>query len=101
MTTVSVDITSGPGKLDLMLALFDRKAPLRREVEFKLAGEAEISAVVVITGVETRDGSGESWLFKGHVMRTNFGTYHKVHSDPRTVTGWYRTDTRNGRITLF
>lgn len=101
MTTIRADIIQGPPKFELMLALFDRKVVNTRSVEFKLAGGNNISAHVVINGVEVEDGSGESWIFKGYVRRISMHPEESVPPPPSNCYGFYRTDTRKGWIELL
>lgn len=100
MTAIRSDITQGPSKFELMMALFDRKVVNTRGVEFKLKGENNISAHVIINGVEVEDGSGESWIFKGYVKGMSPALQSGDRSTPSTCYGWYRTDTRKGWIEL-
>lgn len=102
MATVQSDITSGPSKFTLMLALFDRKPANARDVEFTLSGEGgpAVTACVVVTRIEVQDGSGESWIFKGYVRRMLPELKKAVSPAPRHVEGQYRTDTRKGWIKL-
>ncbi len=100
MTTIRSDIAQGPSKFDLMLALFDRKSINTRAVEFKLAGEGNISAHVVLNGVEVESGCGESWIFKGYVRGASPSLERTVPAPPSNCLGYYRTDTRKGWIEL-
>ena len=59
---VGLKIIGGPGKFDLMLSVFSRK-----EVNFKLQSNAEIS--VIVTGIERKDDSCESWNISGIITR--------------------------------
>lgn len=90
-------ITDGPNKYDLMLALFDRHYE-PRPVTFSCEHEVtkpnpqfgKLTKVVTlhITQVGIEDGSGQSWLIEGQ------------DCDGRHYSGWYRTDTRQGRLTV-
>jgi hypothetical protein len=88
-------VTGGPSKFDLMLALFDRSDGIRK-VTFRIQHEAYPPVVVVIHEVGLEDGSGESWLFKGKtvkskdcpVCRNVIGYFHTIH---RTGTIQYST----------
>jgi len=53
-------ITDGPGKFDLMCALFDGK-----QVKFTLVDGRVVDAL--IGSVEQEDGSKESWNLKGAI----------------------------------
>ena len=86
--TTHHDIHQGPPKFDLMLALFDRN-PNTRNVDFRIGGDRNVTTLVIITGVELEDGSGESWIFKGYVQNTSMS---------KQCRGWYRTDSRRGWI---
>ncbi len=91
-----LEITDGPSKFDLMLALFDGNCEHRREVVFNLrAGKststlAVIDSVVVIDSVTREDGSGESWNFEGRVV--DFVGNPKIigYFSTRTRKGWVR-----------
>jgi len=85
-------ITKGPSKWDLMLAFFDGNADNRRTITFRVANTGEGIELVLIINELVRDGgSGEYWLFKGVVETTG---------DDRMVSGWFRTDTRRGYLSL-
>lgn len=94
---MTTNIVSGPSKFDLMLALFDRK-PITRELEFGLPGPDKEAALIVISGLELEDGSGESWNYKGMLRRML--PYPKDGSPPppRRVEGWYHTGRRQGTM---
>jgi hypothetical protein len=53
-------ITDGPGKFDLMCALFDSK-----QVKFTLDGGIVVDVFVYL--VEQEDGSNESWNLNGSI----------------------------------
>ncbi len=102
MTTIRSDISYGPSKFELMMALFDRKSVNTRDVEFRLgANDSTVVAHVVITGVEIEDGSGECWNFKGYVRRVAPHPKGTVPPPPRNCRGFYRTNTRRGSIELL
>ncbi|TAK03909.1 hypothetical protein EPO34_01995 [Patescibacteria group bacterium] len=93
MASVTVGIKSGPSKYDLMLALFERSMNNLRPVTFILKSTDKSNwwvenkkLTLHITEVGIKDGSGQSWCFRG---QSEDGTYHK---------GWFRTDTREGTI---
>ena len=101
MTTIHSDISQGPSKFELMMALFDRKSVNTRDVEFRLgANDSALSAHVVITGVEIEDGSGEKWIFKGYVRRVSPHPETSIPPPPSNCRGFYRTDARKGWIEL-
>lgn len=101
MTTIRSDISNGPCKFELMMALFDRKSVNTRDVEFKLgANDSTIVAHVVITGVEIEDGSGEKWIFKGYVRNVAPTSEQSVPPPSRQCFGFYRTDSRRGWLEL-
>ena len=85
-----------------MLALFDRNPINTRDVEFKLSGggRTNLSAHVVLNGVEVESGCGESWIFKGYIRRASPGPERSVPAPPSNCLGYYRTDTRKGWIEL-
>lgn len=96
--TISATITAGPSKFDLMLALFDRKRINTRDVEFRLGGAGNISALVVIDAVEVQDASGDYWSYKGYVRRMLPHQKDGVPPPPLRVEGSYHTGTRQGSI---
>ena len=89
------NIVTGPGKFDLMLALFDKYQGHDRELEFTIRevngfrGVKDYPIKFVVVGVELEDGSRESWLIKGRV------THGAVGAD---VHGWFDTRSRRGWI---
>ena len=91
------NITYGPSKFDLMLALFDRKSVNTRSIEFRLEGESNYPLSFVVNGVEVESGSGESWIFKGY-LRPEAQFPGSVPPPPSTAFGYYRTDKRTGWI---
>ena len=92
-------ITNGPCKLDLMLALFDANNTRPRPVVFVVAGEGQLCpgpVEVQISSVEREDGSGESFNLKG---RWDFRSLSGL-SISYNVEGYYSTKTRTGTVTL-
>jgi len=83
------EIKEGPGKFDLMLALFDNTSSHQRTVHFGLTGLDNAYAEAKITSIEHEDGSGDSWLFKGYSKHGNLRY---------KVSGYYSTQTRKGWI---
>lgn len=81
-------LSNGPSKFDVMLALFDRKNPSPRSVQFSLEDDPSEKVNVVITGISIEDGSGESWLFTGFLK----------YAEARKIKGWFRTDRRVGHF---
>lgn len=62
--TMRFKVLNGPGKFDLMVALFDSK-----EVTFSVVGKRKIQLAVTIRAIEKytceKDGSIRLWLIKG------------------------------------
>lgn len=89
------DITAGPGKYDLMLALFDSTAKQPRPVVFHADGGpcGYGPYTVHVSSVDREDGSGESWNF--------CGSWYS-HRDEKwyTVKGYYSTKRRAGHISF-
>ena len=85
-------ISNGPSKFDLMLALFDSKFPDFRTVIFHLEGGMRFEAN--ISGVQAEDGSSESWNF------TATGRLNAKQSEFSHVHGYYSTAKRTGAITF-
>jgi hypothetical protein len=86
-----LEITNGPSKFDLSVALFDRKRPLRT-VEFALQGYERGMFKVGIESVKAEDGSGESWFITG-IIWENPTKYYRFK-------GYFRTDNRRGWLNL-
>lgn len=100
MTAKEYQVCSGPSKLDLMLALFDRNRDgfySPRELEFKL--EEKLSATVIVHIVEAENGPDELWRIEGRASfkedcpsgRILFGS---------NLVGWYCTQDRKGQLQL-
>jgi hypothetical protein len=85
------EIIDGPSKMELMLALFDKKHG-ERELTFRIrvAGTAVSGANIdlLITSVEVIDDSGENW----NVFAIGNGKRFQL---------FYRTDTRKGAATII
>lgn len=82
-------IVSGPSKFDLMSSLFSGNRS-RQTVELKIGAE-EIPVTVAISGVQQEDGSGDSWIIQGWIVRSakNFN-----------VSGYFSTRDRHGSLTI-
>lgn len=102
MTTNHANITAGPSKFDLMLALFDRDIYNSRKVEFKVKrkGAKDVTVTVNIYGVSIADSDGDSWRFHGSVQEViPFAAKDEVLPGLRHfVEGYFRTDTRKGEM---
>lgn len=96
-------VTSGPSKLDLMLALFDKVEGVRRIVRFQYLKvdppptSMELQSFclcdLVVNSVAAEDGSCESWIIKGGIVDDR--SRHWIPVDL-----YYRTDNRTGRISI-
>ncbi len=75
-----------------MTALFVRR-PTPLTVTFQLANRKPVEATII--GCVLEDGSGESWTIEGYATEDTFHQKKGV-----LFSGWYRTDTRIGYITL-
>ncbi len=116
-----VKIGNGPGKWDLMVALFDGDSSSQKKVTFWL--ECEVKSVVswvpvefCVNSVGREDGSGESWLISGNfefretgwVVRWENGSMYVEFPDGRRcycpthgnrgISGYYSTKTRKGHL---
>jgi len=94
---ITFEIGAGPSKFELMTALFDRKGNAGKPhyVVFKSPdGESEITTRINSVGIE--DGSGESWLITGQVIKMKCGTFESRQGF--AFHGWYSTKGRGGRI---
>ncbi len=84
-------IKNGPGKFDLMLALFEG-----RQIEFSYDEGDGITysrfrrVIVTISGLALEEGSRNGWCLEGYVesSRVRFSGYY----DLRTRTGWIALD---------
>ena len=92
------NIINGPSShrlIDAFKYAYDRENP--HKVSFSmLEGETgPVTRKVTITMLEHEDGSGNSFLFKGHMgilpYESRFSTGYKV-------SGWYNTKTNKGYI---
>jgi hypothetical protein len=103
------EISDGPSKFDVMVSLMDRAnvgSDKRRSAKFTVAhGAASLSIKVFINSLEREDGSGESWLFKAHIDRTEMSldisrstTLQQFARDLKAVHGYYNMRTRHGWI---
>lgn len=94
------DITDGPSKWDLMLALFDGDAQHRRWHVFTVSDPqasprektSNLGMPILVNGLAREDGSGENWLFNGE---WDDGTIAQ-----NKVRGFFSTKTRKGWIEL-
>lgn len=92
------DITNGPSKWDLILALFDGDYHHRREISFSFQGiservVAEFTLQFLINELQREDGSGENWNFRGYGA-----TVPAFPDDP--CYGFFSTKTRKGWIEM-
>ncbi|MDD5099185.1 MAG: hypothetical protein PHP35_02475 [Candidatus Colwellbacteria bacterium] len=81
-TKKGIGIINGPGKFDLMNALF-----IGSEVTFTLDSKEVI--IVRIDLIQAEDGSHESWNFEGFVKSS------------RWIKGYYSTKNRTGHAQFF
>lgn len=89
------NITDGPSKFDLMVALFDGDCRHRRMVRFSLE-DPEASPKYgdipdhefVINGFTREDGSGESWNFTGYYPGSSQGAPCKGTFSTQIRKGW-------------
>lgn len=96
----NVTLFSGPGKMDLMLALFDRPNG-ERLVEFTIeAGEKKSVFATQINSVSREDGSAESWLFEGWASVTEHDGNAKTIKGTAEVSGYWNTRSRRGWINI-
>ncbi len=90
------NITNGPSKWDLMLALFDGDCHHKRMVRFSLKDlkrdpikDPEIPDLsFVINTLEREDGSGENWNFEGYYPGSSQNGPCQGFFSIRTRTGW-------------
>jgi len=79
---VGLKIVKGPGKFDLMFALFERK-----EVVFKLESGSKVK--VLITSVQQEDGSSNSWNISGFIVGHNGKNFDAYYRTGPGETGWF------------
>lgn len=82
MTSTQIDITNGPSKFDLMIALFDMEREIR-DLKF-VTPEGDLYCSIL--GVSAEDGSGESWCLHGMCGANNYEAYFHT----RTRRGWFK-----------
>jgi len=96
------DITNGPSKFDLMLALFDSTCDHRRPVQFiiRLRMEQPLAGIVLgdpeehevhINGVSQESGDGQNWIFHGWERNPEGSTKPTFR-----VEGYFNTARREG-----
>lgn len=93
-------ITDGPSKWDLMLALFDGDSASRHRVRFsnELVDPRYPAVVYVcIDELSREDGSGECWNFKGRAYQ---GVNEWKHLTNCKVGGFFTTRQRGGHISV-
>lgn len=85
------EIRNGPGKLDLAFALM-KGAEVEFEIRIAAPGHQPVKVKAVIWMLEKEGVSFESWNIKGCAWtKNNFRFF---------FSGQYRTDSREGRMTL-
>ncbi len=85
-----MEIVDGPGKFDLMVALFDGKV-----VRFTLKDKN--TKALKIIGVELEDGSNQRWLIKGYIYKG----YHMSEGDKTSrFSGYYDSYSRKGWLEI-
>ncbi|GEM_PF-1178125 len=100
------EISRGAGKFELMLSIFDDKEitfTIKEPGEFVIVnstGKPQLKLlgtkiIGVISSVEKEDGSGNSWLIKGH-FRLEGSVCNKPFPYFK-IKGWYHTNPKNGR----
>lgn len=90
-------ITEGPSKFDLMIALFKKDEAVRFSVTpDPLTGtKSPVILTVQINGITVEDGSHESWLMQGmwklswDLNLLNWTNFHGYY-DSRTRKGWLK-----------
>jgi len=88
-------IVNGPGKFDLMSALFEKG----RHVQFQVKPEKEHQnpwLEVQINSVAAEDGSRESWLIEGGILGDIFGAL--IEGGWQNFKGYYHSRDRHGWI---
>lgn len=104
---VQHQITGGPSKFDLMLALFDGNSEHRRLVAFRTKEEFPGTALppafyqvqVIVNKIEREDGSGENWLVAGEVLAN--WLLPKKPEVWMTFRAFYRTIQRQGWLEIL
>ena len=81
-------IVDGPGKFDMMVALFDRPKNNRNDHALCFTLEGGRPMALVIRGILMEDGSHESWIVTGYEMSTG-----------RRFEAYYETRRRTGHVT--
>jgi len=110
----SFKLIGGPGKWDLMLALFDNTLEKPRSVQFKATkGSCEPGEMkkldiekskhyefkCIINSISREDGSGESWNIDGYITNIDFDGGCYVYYDSRNhFTACFHTVHRHGTM---
>lgn len=88
------NLTAGPNKFDLMLALFENRDGshhVKFTIEQRVPGTAKSVpgtkqvVEVCISSIEREDGSAESWNIRGWMTGGNFKCYYST----KNRTGWF------------
>jgi hypothetical protein len=93
-----LEITDGPSKFDLMIALFDGKSHDRRTVKFVFHNPpADFSTWhnFVVNMLERKNGQLDDWLFAGYFSDALRPTYMQGFFSTKTRKGWmepYRSE---------
>ena len=86
MIAKHLKISDGPGKSDLIFALFDGK-----QVFFTVETIGKIEVVLTSVGIE--DGSRQSWLIRGWIVGEG-------SPEERKFSGYFETRNRHGHIDM-
>lgn len=84
------NVTNGPSKFDLTLALVDGDGNHRRRVLFSVKNSgANVchDLPFIIDEIGREDNSGESWLIRGHLCVRGWTKMTGCYNT-RTCTGW-------------
>lgn len=90
-----LNITDGPSKWDLILAIFEGDSLHRREVTFTLEDRGTTDPNIqwfdqrsfMLNGASREDGSGNNWLIHGYFLGATTVHAHGFYST-RTRDGW-------------
>ncbi|KKU86509.1 MAG: hypothetical protein A2667_03455 [Candidatus Wildermuthbacteria bacterium RIFCSPHIGHO2_01_FULL_47_27] len=95
-------IVNGPGKWDLMLALFEKGKQVDFTVEFKDGAGVKTIFRVKVHSIQAEDGSRESWNLAGEIvgqsnmLRDEYKLTEPEKVDWRDFTAYYHSRNRSG-----
>jgi hypothetical protein len=87
---IRYDITNGPSKFDLMVALFKKNEMVQFSIKSPAVFRDTKVVEIIINGIACEDGSRESWLIEGMYAEPTYPNHL------RRFEGYYNSRTRIG-----